>query len=353
MPITSSGKNANEAASSWAPAPEGKAQSLIWAVNASWAVNWFLLFGKAVVVALSNSKAMTAALVDSAVDLLSQMILSTAEKHMNKHSERYPVGRSRLEALSVIACAVIMAMASVEVIQFSALDISDGLSGKEPKLEVGMVLYLITGLGIGMKFLLWIWCTALNKVARSDMLEALAEDHFNDVISNSAAIVTVIIAYYTVAWWVDPLGAIGISLVIILRWVFIIQEQVKKIVGHTAPPEFIQEVEKLATEHDSRIIVDCTRIYYFGARYNVEIEIVLPGTMTVRESHDLALALQHKIEGLEDVERAFVHVDHEKRDGLEHKIERQLVQSQSTGPPSPAATATQQLQLQMPADDNA
>ncbi len=67
---------------------------------------------------------------------------------------------------------------------------------------------------------------------------------------------------------------------------------------------------------------------------NVEMEIVLPGNMTVMESHDIALALQHKIEGLPDVERAFVHVDHQKRDGLEHKVERELVRS-SCGPPSP------------------
>ena len=38
------------------------------------------------------------------------------------------------------------------------------------------------------------------------------------------------------------------------------------------------------------------------------MEIVLPADMTVRESHDIALALQHKIEFLVDVERAFVHV---------------------------------------------
>ena len=48
--------------------------------------------------------------------------------------------------------------------------------------------------------------------------------------------------------------------------------------------------------------------------------------MTVAESHDIALALQHKLEGLKDVERAFVHVDHLTRDGLEHKVERELVQ---------------------------
>lgn len=64
------------------------------------------------------------------------------------------------------------------------------------------------------------------------------------------------------------------------------------------------------------------------------MEIVLPGNMTVVESHDIALALQHKIEGLADVERAFVHVDHQKRDGLEHKVERELVKS-SWGPHSP------------------
>ncbi len=39
----------------------------------------------------------------------------------------------------------------------------------------------------------------------------------------------------------------------------------------------------------------------------------------------IALALQHKIEENEDVERAFVHVDHLERNCLEHKVERLLV----------------------------
>jgi divalent metal cation (Fe/Co/Zn/Cd) transporter len=65
---------------------------------------------------------------------------------------------------------------------------------------------------------------------------------------------------------------------------------------------------------------------------NVEMEIVLPGNMTVRESHDIALVLQHKIERLPDVERAFVHVDHNKRDGLEHKVERKLIRGKAPDP---------------------
>lgn len=94
-----------------------------------------------------------------------------------------------------------------------------------------------------MKFFLWIYCLRLNKDNRSDTVAALAEDHFNDVLSNVGAIITVAIATHSVYWWVDPLGAIIISLIIIYRWVEIINEQVKKIVGHTAPPEFIEQVE--------------------------------------------------------------------------------------------------------------
>jgi divalent metal cation (Fe/Co/Zn/Cd) transporter len=41
---------------------------------------------------------------------------------------------------------------------------------------------------------------------------------------------------------VDAFGAILISVVIIGRWGSIIYEQMKKIVGHTAPPEFVMKV---------------------------------------------------------------------------------------------------------------
>lgn len=84
------------------------------AVNASWAVNWFLLGAKLFAVIVSSSKAVTASLADSVVDLASQAILSLAQRYIVKHSPSYPVGRSRLEALSVIGCAFIMCMASIE-----------------------------------------------------------------------------------------------------------------------------------------------------------------------------------------------------------------------------------------------
>jgi len=303
------------------------------ATVASWVVNWSLLGIKFYATIQTHSKSVAASLADSAVDLASQAVLSWADYYITKHSPDYPVGQSRLEALSVIGCAFIMSMASIEVVQYSASDLYVGfLFGQLPELDVTYVMYLILGIGIFMKLFLWIYCSYVGKMVHSDSLGALAEDHFNDVISNSAAIISAAVAFNTTAWFVDPIGAILISLVIIFRWFSIISEQVRKIVGYTASPEHIAEVELMALNHDSRLRVDCTRMYHYGARYNVEMEIILPGNMTVRESHDIALALQHKIEGLDHVERAFVHVDHEKRDGLEHKVERELAARSTTSP---------------------
>ena len=217
------------------------------ATISSWLVNWILLSVKVVVVVLSSSKAVLAALVDSAVDLVSQAVLSLAERYTHKYSADYPVGRSRLEALSVLTCAFIMTFASIEVIQFSIIDINNGINGNIPQLDMSYLSYSIMAGGTILKGLLYFYCrfiitTSSNK---SDALEALAEDHLNDVMSNSVAIITVAIAAHVPnAWWVDPAGAILISVVIIGRWVDIMNQQVKKIVGHTAPREFICQVRK-------------------------------------------------------------------------------------------------------------
>lgn len=94
------------------PTKPAKAASL--AMNMSLIVNITLLIIKTIAFVVSSSKAVLASLVDSVVDLLSQLILAVAEKYIVRHSPDYPVGRSRLEALSVIACAFIMSMAAVE-----------------------------------------------------------------------------------------------------------------------------------------------------------------------------------------------------------------------------------------------
>jgi divalent metal cation (Fe/Co/Zn/Cd) transporter len=61
--------------------------------------------------------------------------------------------------------------------------------------------------------------------------------------------------------------------------------------------------------------IDTVKIYHSGPQYFVEIDIVLPPDMPLWRAHDLSQDLQDQIEALPDVDRCFVHVDHE----VDHK----------------------------------
>ena len=159
------------------------------------------------------------------------------------------MGRSRLEAISVLATACIMTMASAEVIQYSVIDLLNGFNGTLPQLNVNYLMYVLMWTGIGMKLLLYCYCYWVQRQSKSDTLGALVEDHLNDVMSNVAAVVTAVIASNRRYWYIDPIGAIVISIVIIYRWFTIINEQVKKIVGYTAPKEFLDEVSYYISIH--------------------------------------------------------------------------------------------------------
>jgi divalent metal cation (Fe/Co/Zn/Cd) transporter len=81
-----------------------------------------------------------------------------------------------------------------------------------------------------------------------------------------------------------------------------------------------RESKCYANEHHDDVAVDCTRAYHFGAAYIVEMEILMPPETLLRDSHDIALDLQQKLEGIDEIERAFVHVVHTHRDVPEHKV---------------------------------
>ena len=83
--------------------------------------------------------------------------------------------------------------------------------------------------------------------------------------------------------------------------------------GKVAPVSLMQQLTHAAFSHmpEKVVAIDTVRAYGFGLKYLVEIDIVLPEDMTVKESHDVAESLQFLVEEDEEVERAFVHIDFE------------------------------------------
>lgn len=57
--------------------------------------------------------------------------------------------------------------------------------------------------------------------------------------------------------------------------------------------------------------IDTVRAYYCGPRLIAEVDVVMNKDERVEVAHDVAEALQIKLEKLPSVERAYVHIDYE------------------------------------------
>lgn len=78
------------------------------------------------------------------------------------------------------------------------------------------------------------------------------------------------------------------------------------------------------THSDAIRQIDTVRAYHSGPRLIVEVDVVMDPEDTLRNTHDVAEALQMKLESLPDVERAYVHVDFETDHAPEHFLKKEL-----------------------------
>lgn len=293
------------------------------AIRASIAANVVLFSLKAYAAYATSSMSILAAAVDSLLDLVSQLVLAATEQLARSAGDKnaYPAGRTRMEPVGVLVCSVLMGSAALEVLRESVVDIAEHASGHAPLVEDSALALGIVASAILAKVALYAWCRAVARQTRSASVAAVAQDHFNDVLSNLLAAVASCLAMRGGGgrwWWVDPVGGAAIGAYIIHSWVSTGLENVELLVGRAADPAFLQEVRRIAVAHDRRVKVDVVRAYHFGRRFLLEVEIVLPPTMILRESHDIGIGLQRELEKHELVERCFVHCDYTERPFDEH-----------------------------------
>jgi cation diffusion facilitator family transporter len=325
------------------------------ALELSLYLNLIITVTKLIAYLRTMSLSVLAALLDSVLDVVSQVVLNYTEKHssLQRSSAFYPAGAARLEPIGVLTCAALMGMASFEVLKdsFTTLIFRTGtLEGMTYSQEVSSFWSMIAI--VVVKVLLLQLCTRAshrrsvsnsnhnnmssnnsisNNTANTTVatviadatMEALAQDHYNDALSNGVAAAALVCALYSrQLWFVDPVGAILISLYIIYSWYHTGKEQIEHLTGKSAPEDFIEELLELADNYDERMVVDTCRAYHFGPKFLVELEVVLPRNTLLFESHDLGMELQYEIEGREEVERCFVHIDYETRDYDEHVVSK-------------------------------
>ncbi|KAE8789884.1 metal tolerance protein 5 [Hordeum vulgare] len=296
---------------------EQVARSETLAIRLSNIANMVLFAAKVYASVRSGSLAIIASTLDSLLDLLSGFILwFTAFSMQTPNPYRYPIGKKRMQPLGILVFASVMATLGLQIILESTRSLlSDGgefsLTNEQEKWVVDIMLSVTL-----VKLALALYCRTFT----NEIVKAYAQDHIFDVITNIIGLVAALLANYFEGW-IDPVGAIILAIYTIRTWSMTVLENVHSLVGQSASPEYLQKLTYLCWNHHKAVRhIDTVRAYTFGSHYFVEVDIVLPAGMPLKEAHDIGEALQEKLECLPEIERAFVHLDYEFTHRPEHAL---------------------------------
>lgn len=264
----------------------------------------------------SLSLSLLATGIDSVFDIGSNVLLWWLHRKAEKLDPNdWPVGGARLETIGNIVYGFLMGSVNLVVIVES---IHKLVTKSDDSLEgFHLPSIIAVSAALAVKFILFAYCYSLR--SKSSQVQVLWEDHRNDLWINGFGIL-MSCGGSKLRWWLDPMGAIIIALGVIISWGRTVYTQFELLAGKSAAHDFLQLIIfNTVTFSEDIEKVDTVRAYHSGPDYFVEIDIVMDANTPLWKAHDISQQLQDKIEVLPNVERAFVHVDHEFTHVPEHR----------------------------------
>ncbi|KAK9765999.1 hypothetical protein K7432_005230 [Basidiobolus ranarum] len=261
----------------------------------------------------SGSLSLFATMADSFMDLFSSAVLVFAARAAAKSNMlKYPTGKARMETVGIIVFSALMGTLSLELI----IEGVKALISRDHRPVLDTWSIVCVSVAIGTKFLLFLYCRALREFPAA---KTFAQDHQNDLLVNGFGLTASLLGS-KIYWWIDPVGALIVALIILRSWTATAYENIQLIVGKSADTNFLKKVTYIALTHHPKVLqVDTCRAYHAGHNMFVEVDIVMSPETPLFESHDIGESLQIKLETLPNVERAFVHVDYETSHAPEHQ----------------------------------
>ena len=266
--------------------------------------NAVLFLAKIFVGITFNSIAIISDSINSVTDIVASTIvfISIRSSHREPDAD-HPFGHKRAQPIAGLVVAIFTGIVGFEIITqslgrlFSATQIQKGIL---PILLLVFVMVVKLGMFLFARF------TARR--TRSTALMASAMDHRNDVLISAAVIVGVGASNLGYPVF-DPLAAMAVGLWIIWAGFRIGRDNIKYLMGEAPPGDLVERILTRARAVQGVLGLNDVMAHYVGTSVEIEVHIDVDSRLSVTDAHDIATKVRDEIEGMEEVSRAFIHVD--------------------------------------------
>jgi len=266
--------------------------------------NIVLFILKIIVGFVYNSIAVISDAINSFTDIIASIIVFISVKVSAKRADKeHPFGHGRAEPIAGLIVAIFIGIVGFEIIKFAFDRLLEGSSSVK-----GIVPIIVMGFTLVLKLGMYIYTVRVGKKVNSTAILASAMDHRNDVLISFAALIGVGGAYFGYNF-LDPLVALVIGLWIIYVGYRIGMDNIKFLMGESPSEELMREIKEVVLKVDGVKGINGVRAHYVGVLLQVEVHIEVDRKLTIYRAHTIGKKVQNKLEKLEEISKAFVHID--------------------------------------------
>jgi cation diffusion facilitator family transporter len=274
-----------------------------------------------------RSQALIADAIHSLTDTTTDIAVIAGSHYWSRPpDESHPYGHRRLETLVTAFIGLMLAAAGIGI-GWQAISTLHEQHDSPP----GWIALYAAMASIITKEILYRWTAAVGKKIKSPALAANAWHHRTDAISSLPVLIAVGGALLFPSWsFLDRVGAVVVSIFILHAAMKIIWPAVSELIDAGAPEEIQKKIAKIVCNTSGVREVHAVRSRYVSSSIQIDMHIVVDGSISVREGHEIADKVENSIiSGLPEVVDVVVHVD-PSEDSSDNSRRRQ--QPDATGP---------------------
>ena len=253
---------------------------------------------------LYNSIAVISDSFNSLTDIVASVIVYISVKMSSKKADKeHPFGHYRAEPIAGLIVAIFTGILGFEVIKIAFTR----LLARE-SIVASLVPILVLAFTLALKLFMYIYTKKIGIKINSTAILASATDHRNDVLISTAALVGVSGAYLGYAF-LDPLVALIIGVWIIVAGYNIGKDNIKFLIGAAPGRELMKKVREISLSVKGVKGIHDVKAHYVGVLLQIEAHISVDKRLTLSKAHAIGKNVSRELEKLEQVDRAFVHID--------------------------------------------
>ncbi|SFG63087.1 cation diffusion facilitator family transporter [Methylobacterium gossipiicola] len=219
--------------------------------------------------------------------------------------EDHPYGHHKAEYFSAVIEGALIIAAAMLILR----EAFHGILDPKP-LDAPIMGLAVNGVATVINAAWALYLLGRAKAWRSPALDADARHVLADVVTSAGVLVGLGLVLLTGAAVLDPIIAGLVALNILWSGWTMVRDSVSGLLDRAAPAEMVNQIRELISIHGAGALeAHDVRTRHAGQATFIDFHLVVPGEMTVRDSHEICDRLEAAIEGAVEGAVVVIHVE--------------------------------------------